>query len=231
MAQPVSHHSHQSHRAKHSHTFHSHWIVEFGEKADPVDNALDWAHRGTVQVAKSSALRAFRATVLESGIPHPKLNASGDLRGMVMSKRSRVIYNLSSNVAEKFDKYDSALSTAGAIIEIWKDAGKIHQAFRSSPSTGEKIRQTDLIVSTAILRSVTGVVPDVYHWLAKSLEGYCDIAGLVSGGRLPTEKWVGSLRASDVYIKTTHETLFSPEFVQVFGDSVADMISAHVHFN
>ena len=46
-----------------------------------------------------------------------------------------------------------------------------------------------LIASTAILRSVTGVVLTA---IAKSLEGYCEIASIASGGRFkPAQKWEG----------------------------------------
>jgi hypothetical protein len=150
---------------------------------------------------------------------------------MVLSKRSRAIYHLSSNVTQKFKKYDSALAFAGIIIEIGKDADKLHQISKSNLSTGEKWRQRDLIVSMAILRAVTGVVPDAAHWIAKSLEGYCEVAGAITGGKVPSQKWVGGLRALDVQITTTHQQLFSPEFVQYLGDSAADAIFAHLHLN
>lgn len=230
MAQQISHHSIQG---KHSVTLHPHFVVEFAEHADHGQHAFDGAGKAAIQISKSSALRAFRATVIDSGshVPHPRLNASGNLRGMVLSKRSRVIYNISSNVAEKFEKYDSALAFAGMVIEIGKDADKIHHVIKSNLSGAEKWRQGDLIVSTAILRAVTGVVPDAAHLIAKSIEGYCELAGVVSGGKLSTEKWVGALRAADVQIKTAHQKLFSPEFVQHLGDKVADAIFAHVHFN
>jgi hypothetical protein len=230
MEQQATHHSTHS---KHSVTLHPHFIVEFSEKADKGQHYADGAGKAAGQIAKSSALRAFRATVINSGsnIPHPAMNASGNLRGMVVSKRSRVIYNLSSNIAEKFEKYDRALAMAGIIIEIAKEADKIDALVKSNLSTGEKWRQGDLIVSTAILRAVTGVVPDAAHVIAKSLEGYCQIAGIVSGGKVPAEKWVGAIDAFDVQIKTAHQQLFSPEFVQYLGDSAADAIFAHIHFN
>ncbi len=230
MAHPAVHHS--TH-ATHHITLNPHFIMEYADHADTGQHVLDGADKAAVQIAKSSALRAFRATVTEAGahIPHPQLNASGTLRGMVISRRSRVIYNLSSNVAEKFEKYATALAVAGIVIEIGKDADKIHHLVKSNVSTGEKWRQADLLVSTAILRAVTGVVPDTAHIIAKSLEGYCQIAGVVSGGRAPSDKWIGGLRALDVQIKTTHQKLFSPDFVQHFGDKVCDAIFAHIHFN
>jgi hypothetical protein len=222
-----------THQSSHGINIHSHFIVELAEHGDHKQHALDGVGKAAIQIAKSSGLRAFRATVTHAGshIPHPALNASGNLRGMILSKRSQVIYHLSSNVAQKFEKYDSALAFAGIIIEIGKDAEKIHHVIKSNLSTGEKWRQGDLIVSTAILRAVTGVVPDAAHLIAKSLEGYCELAGVVSGGRAPAERWVGRLRALDVQIKATHQKLFSPEFVQHLGDSSADAIFAYLHFN
>jgi hypothetical protein len=226
MAQQAMHHSTPG---RQSITIKPHFIVEL---ADHAQHALDSTGKAANQIAKSSALRAFRATVTESGshIPHPVLNASGNLRGMVVSKRARVIYYVSSNVAEKFEKYDRALAFAGIIIEIGKEAHKVHRVIHSNLPTGEKWRRGDLIVSTAILRAVTGVVPDAAHVIAKSLEGYCEIPGLVPRWRAQSERWVGAIRAADAQIKTTHQKLFSPEFIQYLGDSAADAIFAHVHF-
>jgi hypothetical protein len=221
---------HRSSQGKHIQTLHPHFIVEF---ADHLEKSLEGSGKAATQIAKSSAVRAFRATVIEAGshIPHPVTNSSGNLRGMVLSKRFHTIYHVSSNVAEKFEKYDRALAFASIIIEIGKEADNVHHVFKSNFSKGEKLRQTDLIVSTAILRAVTGVVPEAAHWIAKSLEGYCELGSLVSGGKLKTEGWVGALRSTDVLIKTTHEKLFSPEFIQHLGDSAADVVFAHVHFN
>ena len=219
---------HRSAQGKQRVTFHPNFIVNL----DLLQHVLDGTGKATTQIAKSSALRAFRVTVTETGshIPHAALNASGNLRGMVLSKRYRAIYHVSSNIAEKFEKYDSALAMAGIVIEIGKEAGKIHHIFKSKISTGEKWRQGDLIVSTAILRAVTGVVPDVAHVIAKSLEGYCEIPGLVPRWKAQSDRWVGTIRAADAQIKTTHQKLFSPEFMQHLGDSAADAIFAHVHF-
>jgi hypothetical protein len=203
------------------------------ELADKAHTGIDGAGSAARQLAKSSALRAFRATVTLTGshLPHPAMNASGNLRGMVISKRARQIYNISSNLAEKFDKYERALALASIIIEIGKESQTIYHLANSEISTGEKVRQSVLIVSTAVLRSVTSVVPGGAHLIAKSLEGYCQIAGLVSGGRLPTDKWVGALRRTDIEIKTAHQRIYSPDFLQHAGDAAFDMIYIHLHLN
>lgn len=211
-------------------TFQTNFVFELAEKAH---KGIDDTGNAASQLAKSSALRAFRATVIsgKSHLPHPAMNSAGNLRGMVISKRARYIYNISSNIAEKFEKYDSALAFAGIIIEIGKETDTITHIAKGNMSTGEKVRQVDLIVSTAILRSVTGVVPAGAHILAKSLEGYCQIAGVLSGGQLPTDKWIGKLREADVNLKTFHQKVLSPEFVQHLGDAAGDMIYAHLHVN
>ena len=220
--------THQQHQRGHSVVFQPNFVFELADRAHA---GIDGAGSAANQLAKSSALRAFRATVTQTGshLSHPAMNASGNLRGMVISKRARQIYNISSNLAEKFEKYDRALAFAGIIIEIGKESQTIYHLTKSTLSTGEKLRQSVLIASTAILRSVTGVVPDAAHLIAKSLEGYCLIAGLVSGGRLPTDKWVGGLRKTDFEIKTAHQRIFSPEFLQQAGDAAFDMIYVHLH--
>lgn len=217
-------------QSSHQHpvVIHPSFIFELAEGGHSI---VDGTGKAATQLAKSASLRAFRATVIQgsSHLPHPAMNSSGNLRGMVISKRARQVFNISSNIAEKFEKYDCALAFAGIIIEIGKQTDSVTHVVKSNLSTGEKARQVDLIVSTAILRAVTGVVPDVAHIVAKSLEGYCQIAGLVPG--VKTDKWIGGLRSLDVQIKTAHQKIYSPEFMQHAGDAVGDMIYAHLHLN
>ena len=94
MRQQATHHS------AHGINLHAHFIVELAEHGGHGLSVLDGAGKAAIQIAKSSSLRAFRATVTDAGshIPHPALNTSGNLRGMILSRRSRVIYHLSSNV-------------------------------------------------------------------------------------------------------------------------------------
>jgi hypothetical protein len=207
-----------------------HFVAQLAEGAH---HTADGVKTAAVQITKSSALRAFRSTV-NSGeglhLPSPVLNSSGNLCGMVISRRARVIFNFSSNIAQKFQKYDSALGIAGILLEWQKDSIRFHAINQSGASNFEKGRMYALIASTAVLRSVTGVVPSAAHLIAKSLEGYCEIASVASGGRFNSQKWEGRLKAADVRISTAHAEIFSPEFMQGLGDSAFNLVEAHIHF-
>jgi hypothetical protein len=218
----------KGHPASHRHHNFHHFVAEIVEGAHKI---ADGAKTTSVQITKSAALRAFRYTTksqTEFHLPLPRMNSVGNLRGMVISKRARTIFSLSSNIAEKFQKYDSALGIAGMIIEIDKEWSRIRMIHSSALPSWEKRRQILLIGSTAVLRSVTGVVPTGAHLIAKSLEGYCEIGKLV--GVKATSKWEGQLKAADVLVHTRHSEIFSPEFMQTAGDGVANYVETHVHF-
>lgn len=205
-----------------------HFVVDL---LDGIQQAADGTLHVAVQITRSSAIRAFR--VVENAktgfqLPKPVTNA-GTLRGVVRSKRARVIFNLSSNIAEKFEKYDTALGMAGIILDLGKDLHRFTAIYSSALPRSEKARLSTLIAGTTILRSVTGVVPSGAHLVAKALEGYCEILTLA---RLqPARKWEGQLRALDVNTSAAHSEIFTPEFMQVLGDETFNLFDAHIHFN
>jgi hypothetical protein len=210
---------------------HAHFVAHSAESAH---STLEGAKNVAVQIIKSSAARAFRSTVKSSEgfrLPSPVLNSSENLRGMVISKRARVIFNFSTNIAQKFQKYDSALGIAGILLEWQKDSHRFQMINQSNVSAFEKYRLYTLTTSAGVLRSVTGVVPTAAHLIAKSLEGYCEIASIASAGRFNAKKWEGRLKAADVKISTSHAEIFSPEFMQGLGDGAFDLVQTHIHFN
>jgi hypothetical protein len=217
-----------AHATGHAHHNVHHFVATVGEH---VSQTADGAKSLAIQVTKSAAFRAFRQTTKSKigfHLPIPNANAAGNLRGMVISKKARTIYQLSSNVAKKFEKYDSALVFAGVILEVNKQWAQIKSIGNSKMSLLEKGRQIDLIVSTAALRSITGVVPTGAHLMAKSLEGYCEVAGLAGIKR--ASEWKAQLKATDVLITTRHSEIFSPEFMQTAGDEAFNLVETHIHF-
>jgi hypothetical protein len=120
---------------------------------------------------------------------------------------------------------------AGILLELQKDWTRFQMIHNSRASDWEKKRLYTLTFSTAVLRSVTGVVPTAAHVIAKSLEGYCEIASVASGGRFNSRKWEGRLNAAAVRISTAHAEIFSPELMQGMGDKVFNLVEAHIHFN
>ncbi len=198
-----------------------------------LQSALEGSNAAAVQISKSAAIRAFRAVdYAKTGpyLPIPRMNSAGNLCGMVVSKRLRTIFNISTNIAQKFAKYDSALGMAGIFIELSKDSSKLWAISTSSLPESEKWRLSLLIASTAILRSVTGVVPTASHLVAKSLEGYIEAGGYVTGGQRRADEWAGYIRQGDVLVQSGYDKLFSADFIQHVGDSTAKVIFAHISF-
>ena len=65
------------------------------------------------------------------------------------------------------------------------------------------------LASMAILRAVTGVVPAGAHLLAKSLEGYCDLAFVLTGGSNTAPlTWAEGLQSLDSQITAAHRQIF-----------------------
>ena len=71
--------AHNSGHGKQSIILQPHFVLEL---ADYAQDKLDKIDKATSQIVKSSAIRAFRVTVVGSAshIPHPALNAAGNLR-------------------------------------------------------------------------------------------------------------------------------------------------------
>lgn len=204
-----------------------HFAVEIAEGAHEI---LDGSAHVFKQITNSAAVRAFRQTA-KSDFGHiliPKMNNHGNLRGIVVSKNSHIIYKFSSNVVQKFAKYDAFLATAGIMIDIAKQHDHIQAIRNGKLPYWEKCRMGALIVFTSVLRSVTSVVPTVASIAAKSLEGYCDLAEL--SGLQAAGSWKANLASADVEIKTAHAKIFSPEFMDGLGDKVFDLIEVYVDF-
>ena len=198
-----------------------------------IQNTLDASNAAAVRISKSSAIRAFRTIdYAKTGpfLPMPRMNSVGNLRGMVVSKPLRTVFNISTDIAQKFAKYDSALGMAGIVVELSKDSSKLWAISNSSLPEPEKWRQSLLITSTAILRSVTGLVPASSHLVAKSLEGYIEVGGYLTGGQRRADEWVGYIRQGDVLVQTGYDKLFSADFIQHVGDSAANVIFAYISF-
>src|ERR1700722_15340441 len=113
----------------------SEFIIQF---ADGFGNATDVSGWAAKQITISSALRAFRRTQLADRLPIPVMNAAGNLRGMVISHSARGIFDISSNIAKKFQRADSALRILNIAVEMGKDARRFGAVWRSNMSLSDK---------------------------------------------------------------------------------------------
>jgi hypothetical protein len=173
-----------------------HVIFELTDKAqDGIGQINDFV------VKPISASEAFREYNWLAGAP--VLNSSGNLRGMIVSKQLRTVYIISESAGEY-------LGLAAMLFEIAKQMSRMQQIWNSNMGADEKAPRLLLIGSSAILRSVVSVVPTAVHLVAKSLEGYCYIAALVSGSSKPVEL-ANQLNSADVEINEIHQQLWDGE--------------------
>jgi hypothetical protein len=189
--------------------FEPHFIIDL---AEDVHQFAEASVRLTKQFAKSAAIRAFRYVATDGEkLPVPVLNHAGNLRGMVVSKRARAIYNITFKSANTLAKYERALLFASIAIELAKDSPKFSAVHHSTMSDAQAARMYVAITDAAILRGLTGIVPLGAEVIAKSLEGYCDLAELA--GVRSASSLKRKIRSIDAMIETTHARIFSPEFI------------------
>ena len=169
-----------------------HMMVEIGERVSPWRDVLGSA--GTFAIAPISAVRAFREYNWIAGAP--VLNSAGNLRGMVISKTARTVWNISS-------KGGDWVGLAGIVIELAKEIDRMQRVW-SSPnlSVNDKGPMLLCLGSAAILRGVASVVPTAVHLAALSASGYLDVAGAVSGSNKPLAL-ADQLQKGDQWVTST----------------------------
>ena len=183
-----------------------HVVVELADKAQGAIDTSENALKGIQFFSGSEAFREYNW--LRQA---PVLNASGNLRGMVVDKNARVVFNFSSNLLEKLDKYQNALVLASVIIELAKESDRVKAIAASNDSWEAKASKYSLIGSMAILRALTGTVPAAAHIVATSLEGYIGIADLATGHSKTTQKMLGGLRAADARVTSTYNQVLDAD--------------------
>ena len=176
-----------------------HILVECGAALDGGIRVL--GQFGDYVVTPISGARAFRDYSWVSSLP--AMNSTGNLRGMVLSKSFRTIWNVSTNVGEK-------LQLASIVIEFAKELSRMQQVWKSDTSVNEKGPRLLFMGSAAILRGVTSVVPEAVHLLALSAEGYLDIAGAASGSAKPLEL-ATTLQSADQWVSSTFQAQWNGE--------------------
>lgn len=134
----------------------------------------------------------------------PTFNTSGDLRGMVINSDARVVFNYSTNLIEKVDKFGNVLLIAGVVINLFNERGKIEAIAASNQPGTAKAAQYCLIGSMAIIQALTGVVPLATHVLATSIEGYIGLADAATGHSATTQRMLRNMRAADARVTSTY---------------------------
>jgi|GEM_PF-6039509 len=145
-------------------------IVELAEKADAALGGFGKITDATKYAGDAAARRAFRQ--FNWAAYEPVRNRSGNLRGMVINKKMRTIFQVTKPVTDFVDKHSAKLALAGALIEIGKDMGRMETVLKSDMADSEKYSRSVLLGSAAILRSVTSVVPATFELASTAAQGY-----------------------------------------------------------
>jgi len=159
-----------------------------------------------------SAGRAFREYNWLLG--QPVLNASGNFRGMVVSKTWKSVFQVSSDYG---DIIGNIAVVAGLAANIVESSDRVNKILASNDPGNLKAAQLSTLVSSVVVRTLTGVVPAGTHILATSLEGYCQLAGLVSGGNFrQPQQCVDKLKSLDAFVTTEYNRVTDSKNVYYF---------------
>ena len=171
------------------------------DDADVLDNGVSWVDAGRVGVRVLSGSEAFRQySAMTNTIG---LNASGDLRGMVVSSKWRTVFTFSEKSEGAIGNFGYIASVVAGIVDA---APRIDQIVSSSDPATIKGMQLTTIAGTISLRALTGVVPFGVHVIYFSLEGWCRTAGLVPALRPGADLALTTLENADQLVQTTFKT-------------------------
>lgn len=191
-----------------------HAVIEIVDTTDRVVGSLSSA-AGILKAI--SASEAFRKYNWIAG--SPALNLSGDFRGMVISAKWRTVFNVSSKVGDVLGNLAVIAALAGNIVNARTEIEQILSSNASADIKAAKI--SDQVASVAI-RTVAGVVPVGYEALSFSLQGYCQIGGLLSGGRFNAQACINNLKSSRAWINTTYQNVTD-------GNNIYNFINVHIN--
>lgn len=120
-------------------------------------------------ISAAEAFRRFNWLKME-----PALNKSGNLRGMVINKNMRTVFQVSKNVGNK-------IAVVSALIEMGKEWSRAKAVYNSDMDGMEKYARITNLFGASILRSVTSVVPTAVELGALSLSGYTGLYSELTG--------------------------------------------------
>lgn len=160
-------------------------------------------------ISAAEAFRRFNWLKME-----PVLNKSGNLRGMVVNKNMRTVFQVSKNVGNK-------IAVVSALIEMGKEWSRAKAVYNSDMDGLEKYARITNLFGASILRSVTSVVPTAVELGALSLSGYTGLYSELTGD--PAGHAFGTkAKAFAREIRTTHSRQWDGETWYNVIDSWAD---------
>ena len=188
-------------------------VIEIIETADKGASGLDDVNKLVKVISASEAFRKY--SWLKSA---PILNSVGDLRGMVISAQWRTVYQVSSKVGSALG---DVTVIAGLAANLAQARSEIKGILNSKNPPEIKTAQLSAQVSAIIFRTLGGVVPAGFGILATSVQGYCRLAGLASGGRFNPQACISNLDAASLSVNTTFKSITD-------GNNIYSFINAKV---
>jgi hypothetical protein len=143
---------------------HEPFIFEMVEKTSNMNELV------LKPVTSAEAFRKYNAIV------GPAMNRSGNLRGMVINAKMKLVYKLAGDVGNKLD-------VISALIEITKEYSKLQKIYKSNSPGLDKASHISFLLSAAVLRSATSLAPAFVSYTILSVEGYAKLFSLVTGSQ------------------------------------------------
>jgi hypothetical protein len=174
-------------------------VVEIIDRTDKFGSALESAGKALRVISASEAFRKF-----DWLRGRPVMNGVGDLRGMVVNGRWRVVFEQTSTGLELLGKITLL---AGFAANLAEQSKKIQDVLGSRDPDGIKALQLASIAGTAAERTLAGGATGLISLSLLSMQGYCRAAGLLGGGAAAfSTSCVTSLRNADNFVQSTVRT-------------------------
>jgi hypothetical protein len=184
-----------------------HTVVELVDKGGKAAGVAD---SSVNVVAKAiSASHAFRKyDWLKMA---PLKNASKNLRGMVVSGRAKVVYDLTIKYGSKIEKFNTFATVAVALADSSEQTYKITQ---SKASWDAKAAQLSTQATAVAMNVLTGMVTAPVHAVLLSMQGYCDMADIAQGK--PVGTCGQTLKQIDTIIESSAKQVSDGNNIYIF---------------
>lgn len=141
----------------------------------------------------------------------PVRNASGNFRGMVVSKRWATVFNFAEDALQPIEKIALLAALAGNIVNAHH---RIDSILASKDGWDTKAARLSTQVSSIAIRTVGGILPASAHVLTIALSGYCQIAGLA--GSQQAAAMDQKLKAFDAFVTSSFNQVTDGENISIF---------------
>lgn len=167
--------------------------AEVNEMADMAAHCAEYLKKSAKIYSGEKAFREFHW--LTSTI---KLNKNGKLRGILLNRPLRAVFDLSVDVEQKLEKFDKYIALAGWVTEVIKRRHEFVEIWNSSDDGVVKTLETAGSLGTATNRALSGIAPFGVHLVDAALvKGIHDLHG--------PRRWATSVKKFDTRVTTLYD--------------------------